>query len=107
MSKKSTLGTWYVVTYATVVDHPEHRDASYPVVRPGHVIAGRSVCDTQRNAVGLFDAMVAGEWDFESEFVRAVSVLRVSIDAYGLERSVVVRKRVERERRDGVVVRAA
>jgi hypothetical protein len=72
----------YRVTWRTIVDHPEKRDASYPKVSPGHVINSTKDFHKQRSAITLYNELLGGEWDFGSEYVNTAAVTRYYLDSY-------------------------
>ena len=71
------VGCMFVVAYCTKVDHPELRDASYPIVPAGRLLPTRLSFATQGAAVRFAESLMAGEEDFGSEFVISVQVLKM------------------------------
>lgn len=67
----------YIVRIRTTVDAPERRGDSYPKVSPGHHCNWTMTFDKQRGAVALYRDVLAGEYDFGSEFVSLVVVLQM------------------------------
>jgi len=88
-----TLTSFYEVEFCTHVDHPEKRDASF-VRRDVHKQVNRDRFQSQGAAVGYFNQIVNGQWDFSSEYVCWVQVYHVRPH----KRARCVRKRVDRER---------
>ena len=76
MSTKTT----YTVHYNTVVDYPERRDASYSPVAPGTIIREARDGLTYSQAVGLYNEIIGGFYDFGSEFVSSIQVNRISFN---------------------------
>lgn len=64
----------YRVRFTVTVDRPDKRDASFAPVRPGFATALEERYVRQGAAVRAYDAMLAGEWDFASEYVSRVAV---------------------------------
>lgn len=93
--------TAYVVEARIIIDRPQLRDASFPAVAPGHVVNFRQACESLKEALGLFDSMVSGGWDFGSEYVACASVKRT----YTSSSPRWIRRPVERTRRPVAVVR--
>lgn len=83
----------YVVYYTTCVDGPEQRDSTYPVVPKGHLIPSEVACHSLRAAISWIQAILDGEYDFESEYVTRVSAYRV-----GGKRRACVRREIRRDR---------
>jgi len=97
MSNTNTFGTWFSVYHPVVVDHPELRCSTFPVVQAGTVIPSSTGFARQKNAIRFAEQLLKGDNDFSSEYVRAVQVLQ----HYPNRSARVVRKRVERERIPG------
>jgi hypothetical protein len=96
MKNKTDL-SWFNVRAVTVVDHPELRNDSYAPVKPGHVIVNNAKYTSRRAAVAFFQELLAGEWDFGSEYVRSVEVTEHFPHTFKPART--VRARVERDPR--------
>lgn len=73
--KNTTIG--YRVRFTTLVDRPELRGPSYPVVAAGTKIHYEEFCTSYNRAIARFEELVRGEFDFSSEFNSKVSVDRV------------------------------
>ncbi|TXH56153.1 MAG: hypothetical protein E6Q97_06985 [Desulfurellales bacterium] len=84
----------YEVEFFILVDHPEKRDASYRPVEPGTMVRTVWEYPTQSRAVAVFDSICRGDYDFGSEYVTKVRVLRISMQSSPR----LVRKWVERAR---------
>lgn len=84
----------YEVEFFILVDHPEKRNASFRPVEPGTLVRTVWEYPTQSRAVAVFDSICRGDWDFGSEYVVKVRVLRIPQHA-GWH---TVRKWVERQR---------
>lgn len=84
----------YAVEFCVCVDAPHLRDESYKPVRAGTRHLVRYTDMTHRAAIGLYDAILRGEYDFLSEYVAHVVVFRP-----GWRR--LVRRRVYRDRQPG------
>lgn len=84
----------YYVDYSVVVDRPEYRGDSYPVVPAGKVIRMRETTTSYKSAMRLRDAMLRGVDDFRSEYVRDVEVRRTSAKS---ERWSTVRTAIRRD----------
>jgi hypothetical protein len=63
----------YTVHLVIEVDAPHLRDASFPKVAKGHRVTW-TVRGSRRDAIDLYEAAVAGLYDYLSEFIAAVSV---------------------------------
>jgi hypothetical protein len=88
----------YEVDLVIVVDRPDLRDESFThEVAPGHSSFTRWKFSTQREAVSMYEDILAGEYDFASEYVRWVQVFK--IDPWG-KKTRVVRKKQYRRGRD-------
>lgn len=96
MTRTHRYSRVFEVSFTTIVDRPELRGPSLPVVPAGHRIHDTYVFETQAQAIALFNAMVGGEWDFGSEFLARVQVLDVRDGNRSIARA--VRKPVERTR---------
>lgn len=88
-----TIG--YEVLICTKVDHPEKRNDTYPKVPPNTYVNARVFCATANRATRLYQEVLEGEWDFESEYAKHVEVVRVT-DGPG--RQPTYRRRVDRTR---------
>ena len=86
----------YRVHYTIIIDHPERRDATYPVVSEGTRLHFNDYYPTQKQAVDRFNWLINGESDFESEYVSKVCVDRM----YHNRSPRTVRLPVERNRPD-------
>jgi len=85
--------TYYEVEFCTYVDHPERRDKSY-MRRDVHRTVSRERFATNREAVGFFNEIQEGHWDFSSEYVSWAQVYYHRPN----KKARCVRKRVDRER---------
>lgn len=83
----------YEVQYCVHVDHPELRDESFSR-RDEHKSASSQRFETQGAAVCFFNEIVAGNWDYGSEYMCWVQVHEVRPG----KAPRCVRKRVDRER---------
>jgi hypothetical protein len=91
----------YEVRWTLVVDHPEKRDESYPKVKPGTRLGQSKSYPTQKQAVAYAKELVAGDFDFASEYPTNVTV----IQRFQGRSPRTVMKPVSRERTaDGTVV---
>lgn len=84
----------YQVRTTIVVDRPELRGPTYPVVRAGHRIQWTQTYASQGAAVRAAASILRGGEDHSSEFVGVVEVLHVR----PMRGPRVVRRRVERDR---------
>ena len=66
----------YTVEMVLVVDRPDLRDASFAPVPAGTRVRQSWRYATQAAAVAEFERVLAGEYDFDSEYVARVWVLR-------------------------------
>lgn len=62
----------YIVNFVTVVDRPDLRGETYPVVKPGTTVSERVSTLSRSSAASLVNGILAGEEDFSSEYVKAV-----------------------------------
>jgi hypothetical protein len=85
----------YEVRIVTKIDHPERRDSTFPQVQPGTCIPSRMVCSSHAAALSNLEAILRGDYDFASEYVKSVQVVAVD----GLHPLRVVRRRIDRTRR--------
>jgi hypothetical protein len=67
----------YEVRITTIVDAPERRGPSYRPVAPGTPIHITERFATQRRAVSFYNEIMAGEWDFGSEYVSRIQALKM------------------------------
>jgi hypothetical protein len=65
----------FEVWFTLVVDHPELRGPSYQPVPAGHRVHTVMTCKTHKEAALLADGMIAGEWDFGSEYMTSVQAV--------------------------------
>lgn len=93
----------YQLVFALVIDHPELRSPSMDKsIPPGKVQWTRWNYSSQKAAVSDYEGMLAGEFDFASEFIRSVEVIKMNPEG-GIDR-VVRRKKERRERGDDFLV---
>lgn len=90
--------TRYEVRFTLTVDRPELRDSTFAPVAPGTKSAQTWTYSTATAAAREFAEMVAGRWDFASEYISSVQVVQVCKS--GLKRNFrpwTTRTRVESE----------
>ncbi len=88
--------TVYDVRITSKLDHPELRDASYPVLPAGSYLRFEKCTTSRKEALSLYEQATKGEWDFSSEFaIRTEVVGRDAVTG----RTWVVRKQVRRDER--------
>jgi len=87
----------YHVLASIKIDHPELRGPSYAEVAPGTSSPFNHLGLSHRAAVALYEDIRAGAYDFGSEFVREVWVVRETAHALGY-RHACVRRKVIRDR---------
>lgn len=88
----------YRVTMVTTVDHPEKRDASFRPVGAGTRVVEHHYFDDCAIARRFFDAALAGECDFSSEYVSGLRFEARSLRADWSSSIRTVRAPVERDR---------
>lgn len=59
------------------VDHPEKRDASFRRRTDPHTVVFERLFENRNHALAFAREILAGEWDFASEYVRQVSASEV------------------------------
>lgn len=65
---------WIYTVHLTIeVDAPHLRDATFPRVPAGHRVTWR-VQGARSEALAMYEAALAGRWDYLSEFVASVAV---------------------------------
>ncbi len=84
----------YRLYFTICVDHPEKRDSSFYPVAPGAKSAQVWEYKTHASAVGVYEAILRGDWDFASEYVSRAAVYADN----GRGGSRTVRREVRRER---------
>jgi hypothetical protein len=67
---------FYTLLHTIVVDHPERRDDSFAPVPAGHRVATHFSYRGQGGAVRDYAAMLAGGYDFSSEYVTRVELIQ-------------------------------
>jgi hypothetical protein len=92
MTKPATKS--YRVTQVIVCDRPELRGETFHPVAPGHRTVYSVNYTTQTRAVREYEAILAGQNDFSTEYVARVDVVQLREG----RSSRVVRRRVERTR---------
>lgn len=85
----------YQVEFLTVVDRPELRSVTLPVVAVNKALPTILRYPTLRQAVIAFDEICRGEYDFASEYVEKVRIVKPQVNASAR----IVRKQVERMRK--------
>lgn len=85
----------YQVEFLTRVDHPELRNSTLPVVAVDKALPTTLRYPTLQQAVVAFNELCRGEYDFASEYVERVRVVKLRPCASPR----IVRKQVERSRR--------
>ncbi len=87
----------FVLSFVLVVDRPTLRGPTYPVVAPGVRLAQTHSFATQGAAVRAFEGLLAGDYDYPSEYVAKCEVYKVNARGYA-SGGRTVRKLVERAR---------
>lgn len=90
----------YRVEAPVRIDHPELRAPGQLRPPAGTIQRQDFTCLTYREAIALHREILLGEYDFGSEYVKAVAVFEVDPDDGGIVR--VVRKRLRRDERGTV-----
>lgn len=67
----------YRITIVTKIDRPELRGTSYTPCAPGTRAVNTLWHSTHGAAVLEFDSIVAGSWDFASEFAETVRLVQI------------------------------
>jgi hypothetical protein len=106
MTTQATNGTptrnLYLVTIISVLDRPEMRCPSFPSLPSGSYLRDEIVCETRAAAISHHEDVLAGEYDFASEYAVTVDVaILSSATRWQRSGSRSLRRRQRRTGRDG------